>query len=737
MRRRDLLRAAPLLGLEPRVARTDPPAQELPAAPDIVIENAELRFVLGGDGIARSLIHKASGQECLASGAGMPAFSMTQYSPLAGQLIILYPADAKTFAAQTVRREGDRLTIAFAGVPHQVKLRLKIAPHYIAFTVEQVQTEGKGWEAPDKLKTAIEELVVLQLPLRERANFGAWLNVMWDAEVAVNLLGADPWCRIDSQPRDGYRLVRASAEDRVRTTGVTAALVVTRTSSLLDRIDEIERDFNLPRGVASRRRKEYTDSYCWAAGVTPATVDRHIAYARTAGFPMLMFSYRDFSLSAGHFPWRPEYPRGMDDLVEVVRKIRNAGLIPGLHIHYSKAEKSDPYVSGTPDNRLHMARVFTLAAPLDETGATIEVAENPTGATLDDDRRLLKVGSELIAYESYTTSPPYRFTGCQRAQLNTRPGAYPAGVMFGLLDVDTWPIFVRFNQNTTIQQEVAGRIAALYKAGFEFLYFDGAEDVHAPFWFTSGWAQWVVWQALDRPPILAEGAQRTHFNWHLTSRGNAYDNQQPEAMRAALRVYQETQAPLSAKDFTAINFGWMRYRAPDAGSIGTQPDMVEYVLSRAAAWDCPFSLNPRLAALDAHPRTPDNLEAMRRWQEVVRRKWLSQSQKEALRTPGPDYTLLVNEAGDFELARCEQIADHPIRAFLFERQGRVWVVYWHCAGQGRLMLPASATGLRLWEDLGRKEIPLSGNALPAGGRKYLDCGGLSKSEIVRIFQAAD
>jgi len=179
-------------------------------------------------------------------------------------------------------------------------------------------------------------------------------------------------------------------------------------------------------------------------------------------------------------------------------------LIPGLHVHYCKAEKTDPYVSGSLDNRLNVTRVFTLAAPLDKAGPVIPVAENPFGATLDDERRLLRIGSELVTYEGFTTTPPYQFTGCRRAQFATQAAAYDAGIMFGLLDVDTWPIFVRFNQNTTIQEEVAQRIAGFYKAGFDFIYLDGAEDVHAPFWFTTARAQEIVCQALAPPPLLAE-----------------------------------------------------------------------------------------------------------------------------------------------------------------------------------------------------------------------------------------
>ncbi len=694
--------------------------------------------------MARSLVEKQSGQECLAN-SHTPAFSMTQYAPLAGQLILLWPADAKTFDACEVRREGDLLLVSFAGVPHQVAIRLKVTAGYIAFTVEQTRTKGQGWRSSDLDKTPIEDLVFLQLPIRARKHFGQWLNVVWDDEVAVNLLAVNPWCRIDAQPRGGYRILRAGAEERVKTLGVSAALIAAPTSELLDRVAEVENDFNLPRGVESRRRKEHLYSYYWAARATPGNIDRHIAYARQGGFPMLLISYLDFSRTAGHFPWRPEYPRGIEDLREVVGKVKAAGLIPGLHIHYSKAHKTDAYVSGKADRRLNVTRAFTLAEPLGEAATSIAVEENPFGVTLDDERRFLKIGSELVTYENYTTTPPYRFIGCKRGQLGTTPTAYDSGLMFGVLDVDTCPtVFVRFNQNTTIQREVAKRIADFYKAGFEFVYFDGAEDVHPPFWFTTSWAQWEVWQALDRPPILAAGAQRAHFNWHIMSRANAYDTQLPETMKAAARAYQEIQAPRTAEDFTGIDFGWMGYAAPGTRTVGTQPDMVEYVVARAAGWDCPFSLYAEpLAALDAHPRTPDNLEVMNRWQQAVIGQMLTAEQKAMLRDPTREHILLRSERGGIELLPYEQIPgvsdpSRPVSAFAFERAGTVWVVYWHMNGQGRLVLPLAAPGLRLWEEPGGNKVVFARNGggvvLPLAGRRYLECAGLSRTEAVRAFQ---
>ena len=96
----------------------------------------------------------------------------------------------------------------------------------------------------------------------------------------------------------------------------------------------------------------------------------------------------------------------LDKAETEVRKIKDAGLVPGLHIHYNKAHREDPYVSGHPDPRLNLTRVFTLAAPLGPTASVIGVEENPAGVTLDDERRLLKIRSELITFENY--SIPHR-----------------------------------------------------------------------------------------------------------------------------------------------------------------------------------------------------------------------------------------------------------------------------------------------------------------------------------------
>ena len=198
----------------------------------IVIENAEFRFVIGAGGIARSLTHKRSGQECLDPTAAAPVFWMKQYEPLPGQFKLAYRMEAKVFPARSVRREGDRLIISFAVLPHEATIKLKVTDSYVAFQVEKVGYREQGFRKIDLAdKTPIDEMVFLQIPVRNRKNFGKWLNVMWDDELAVNVLAADPWARITDEPRKGYHLLQAGTVNSIRTEGVTAALIVTGTGS--------------------------------------------------------------------------------------------------------------------------------------------------------------------------------------------------------------------------------------------------------------------------------------------------------------------------------------------------------------------------------------------------------------------------------------------------------------------------------------------------------------------------
>ena len=752
--RRQFLQSGSLLGVAGLGYSAQPPAAAVlqarvaqggsPSSGGILLENREFSLRISQDGKAQSLIHKSTGQECLMQGTNTPMFVLTQYRPYNNELQLRFPAKKKGFPAKSVEQQGSRLRIRFELLDLVVTLNTKITDFYIAFQVEKIEQDITGVLRPGRQYPA-DELWIAQLPVKTRANFGEWLNVMWDDQVAVNLLGTDPYAHIESEERPGYWLMQAGTADEVRHEGVGAALIVCRTGELMNRIDRLEQDYGLPRGVESRKRPEYPYSYFWVSDVNPKNIEDYIKYAKQGGFRTFTLYYTTFAKTPGHYLFRDDYPNGMQDLKGVIKKIHDAGMLAGLHFHYNKTFGMDPYVTPKPDPRLFLRRGYTLSSPLDATATTIKVEENARGCRENAAENYLRIEDELVAYGDYTTERPYQFTGCKRGIFGTEAKAHIAGTKMGLLGEVAGVIGV-FDQRTSIQEEVAQRLAGIYdEAGFDYAYFDGAEDVPPPYWFNVSWAQWLTYKAFKNKPLFSEGACKSHFSWHILTRGNAFDVFEPEVLKAAVREHPGEEAPRIARDFTGCDFGWTGYVVPTANRIGTQPDMLEYNTSRAAAWDCPFSFRPRLEELARHPRTADNMEVVRRWEEVRVRKWLSREQKEVLRKLDQEHILLVNEKGEFELVPYWEIKQaaggNPlVHAFVLERQSRVYVVFWHGLSEGRLRIPVARSSVRLVRDLGKEELTFeqSGQEIvvPIGNRAYLEFKGKSRDDVIKILQSA-
>src|SRR6185437_8659413 len=97
--RREFLKTAGLLGLAPwsravssttreilplsRADDTKARKESSPANESIILE---MRLEITSAGVARSLIHKASGQECLMQDLDIPMFNVTQYRPYDNEL---------------------------------------------------------------------------------------------------------------------------------------------------------------------------------------------------------------------------------------------------------------------------------------------------------------------------------------------------------------------------------------------------------------------------------------------------------------------------------------------------------------------------------------------------------------------------------------------------------------------------------------------------------------------------
>lgn len=719
---------------------------------NIVLENEWLRLTVDSSCIARSLICKATGEECLKADEEIALFSVTQNRPYNNEVKLSHPNKRTTFQANRLRLENGKLHVGFEIVPVKAIIEVREAPYYISFKLSGFDVQPKDYENLWMETPPVAELRLIQLAVKDRKNFGEWLNVSWDEKAAVNVLATSPHARIDSERRRGYRLLTADAVREIRLKETEAALVVSTPDRLLDGIASMEHDYGLPHGVESRRSDMINASAYWSSNVTPKTVDEHIRYARMGGFKLMLIYYPAIFKTnyaydtCGDYDYRPEYPEGPKDLQRMVAKIKEAGITPGIHFLHSHIGIKSRYVTPVADHRLNKTRRFTLSKPLDTSCTDVYVEENPEGTVMVDHCRVLQFGGELISYEGYTTEWPYHFTGCQRGLYDTVIEAHPEGLIGGLVDVSEYCEGYSFylDQNSSLQDEVADKLAAAYNAGFEYVYFDGSEGTNAPYEFHVPNAQYRVYKKLKPAPLFTEGAAKAHFSWHFLSGGNAFDVFPPKIFKEKICEFPQEEAPRMRQDFTRLNFGWWGFWTPgqlEGDPVGTQPDMFEFGTSRAAAWDCPVTMM-EMQNFQNHPRTKDILEVMRRWEDVRAKKWLTEEQKCMLKSAKQEHILLINEEGEYELVPYDQIegaakGDDRVRAFIFERRGARYVVYWHSSGSGELALDVDAKHIAVVDALDGAPIALTekdgATVLPIEGRRYLK-SDLSCEALARAFK---
>lgn len=714
------------------------------ARADILVENASFRLTIGDDATAKSLVIRANGEECLDVRDGLPLFEVVQERPFNNETKLVQPHRKTSYPANRIRRDGERLYIGFESAPYTAVIRIRESDEYVAFTLEdflsdtvdEKQYRGLTMDVPP-----VASFRLLQLAVRDRRNFGEWVNVAWDDNVAVGVMGVDPLVDVNSTKRKGRCELTADLVSGMKLRGGTAAIVAGHgPKAFLDGVGCLERDFDLPRGVASRCDPRLNASILWCGDLTPSNVNHYVELAKRGGFRMMLIYYKAICKSHptecyatfGDYDWSEDYPKGEADLKQVLDKIKAAGITPGFHTLQTHIGLRSRYVTPVADPRLNRKRTFTLArsiAARDEVG-DIAVEENPVDSPRHEKCRVLQFGGELFSYVDYTIERPYRFTGVRRGVYATRAAEHARGEVGGVLDISEYlATSCYIDQRTSLQDEIAAKIARIGDLGMEFYYFDGSEGVNPPCNINVSLSQFRVAKALARPPLFTAGAAKSHFGWHLQSGANAFDPFMPEEFKRKIVEYPLSKAPVMRRNFTRIDFGWWAvfYPVSDPKSkrrptVGCQLDMWEYGTSKAAAWDCPVTVQCWMNDVVNHPRMDDLLETMRRWEDVRAKNWLTRGQKEILKNPKRQFHLFVNECGGYELHEIRMLVPENasgLRAFLFKRGGRHMIAYWHTSGNGRFVLPLAKGG-----------APVE---LSASSVKYYETE-LSAEEIIKAFR---
>lgn len=710
----------------------------------IILENAKMRLVINEECKAESLVLKADGEELLAD-EKLPLFSVTQERPFNNEIKLIYMNKRTTYPANRVRREGNRLIVGFELAPYEAAVEYKITDSYISFTLADFIVKPGDYNSFLKMNTPpAVEFRLFQLPVKNKTNYGKWLNVMWDEKTAVNVIATTPHARIDSEKREGYRVLTADAVKGIKLRGCTASLIVSKTDELLDDIAVLEEDYDIPRGVKSRRiGSAINSSIYWTNSITPENVDEHIKYAKAGGFRLMLIYYRPFFheevkdyLYCGDYEYNDKFPEGRATVEKMLAKIKAAGITPGLHFLHTHIGVLSKYVTPRADHRLNTTTKFTLAKPLGLDDEIIYVCEDPTDTTTFPECRYLKFGTELISYEGYSTEYPYHFYGCKRGAYATEVITHPAGEKGGILDISEFGAnSVYLDQNTDLQDEIADKLASLYDAGFEFVYFDGSEGTPPPFEFHVPNAQYRVYKKLSKTPLFCEGAAKSHFSWHMLSGANAFDIFETEIFKPMIDKFPVVAAKEMQNDFTRVNFGWWKLFRD------TRPDVYEYGMSRAVAWNCPATMISEIDDTRVAPLRDDTLEAIRRWEDAKHEGFFTEEMKRSIREDGKEYTLFKNECGKWEMCVTEEIKTgvENLYAFAFSRGEDTYASLCFVGDEAKVELALPADSFEYLTDVCGESVAVEKNGAKSvifvSHRRYIKTK-LSMAELKKALKEA-
>ncbi|MHB8898885.1 MAG: WYL domain-containing protein, partial [Thermoguttaceae bacterium] len=422
----------------------------------LVFETKFCRAELGEDAVWRSLIAIPGGRALL------PSDRQTA--------IATVQLDGKSFAANSARREKDRLVVGFAGIDTRLEYTVEEADDWITFRLDRITGPRPQRITFVRIGTTLTEHVGLRL------------NGAWDPETAVILRGVIRQALCRPSRRDGWTELTAEAQDEPgpKLEGTGAALVVVPTAGIRPVMARLAERYGLPTnttadGVASKDTDNARGSY-WFLSFAENQVDQVIDCCRKTGFRQVMIDSGAWCTSSGHYLFnKTRYPDGLESLRRTVERLHQAGILVGMHCFASKVSKVDPYVTPVPDRRFLADLTAVLAEGIAADSTMIrtssdlgqwpgsQVARQKVWEGGVDKHREVVIDNEIIQYESIGPEGAWNtFLGCRRGAWGTQPAEHGVQAECRHLAVDGCINGYIIDQETDLLDEVTGRLAEVF-----------------------------------------------------------------------------------------------------------------------------------------------------------------------------------------------------------------------------------------------------------------------------------
>lgn len=646
----------------------DPPGPEAPTGstcPGSILETDHFRWTLDGEGRSRGFVDRRSGKDIL-DPEGPPFATISRAGRTAAPI---------SLESASLERPGDRLLLSFAEPAARLEIAVRREPSYVVLEIASASDP------------AIDEVSfgAVRLALPGRASGISGIVFGDDFAASARALDLRVSLRLQGGPRPVLQPV-ASARGGIAGGGVAgarAAIVGAPGGAIREILQEVVLREGLPSsplgGPFALDAEENRGSYVFAA-VSEANVEEWIALAKKAGLAQIHLIGWERSL--GHYEPRPDlFPNGLEGLRAVVAKIHSAGLRAGMHTLTGGIARNDPFVTPIPDPRLAKDGRFTLAADVgagaghggggggrgdgrgggdDAADTVVPIVEPPgdleTSWQYSGRSNVVQIGEELIQYTRLSKGPPHALEGCIRGAFGTRRAAHRKGAAVHHL----FAIYGTFqpDETSTLVDDVAERIAHTFNAcGFDMIYQDGAEGMPGgPY----GWARMreAVFRRL-RGRVLVEASEWGYLSWPYHSRIGAYDH--PNwGLKRFVDVHCADAEGYRASSLLACQLGWWAILGPGEDHRGELPDEVEYLCTKALAFDMPLSFQGiDVGRSPPNARQDEYLETIGRYERLRLARAVPEEVLATLRTPREEFHLEEGPDGGWRFVPTEYL-EHKV-----------------------------------------------------------------------------
>jgi hypothetical protein len=551
-------------------------------AQDLVFETSMARLVIKSNGTVGGLIEKQNGKERLQPG-GLPFAAVRK--------------NGASFHSTSMSERPDALYhVTFGDSGVSADYRITASAEYIVVELAAIRGEG------------IENLQMVRLGTLLRNVGGTLLNVLWDDDFAVSLMGLSQ--QVDT--RITGQVTSATLYPQFSMVGQRVGIIAVPTSRFMEVAQKVEHDFELPSstigGTWAKQSADARTSYLFT-DLREANADEMISYAKMGGLHYILIHSSSWAASLGSYPINlTNYPNGESGLKSVIDKCHAAGLKVGMRMLTSLVGKDDPFVRPKPDPGLLKNGEVILGTEVSAHATELTIASRLTLSPLPAGSSDFVIGDEIIHCGQIMGA---KFLHCQRGFNETNPMPHPAGAKAEQL-AERYGSYLA-DLRSPLAGAISDRISGLInRVGFDMIYFDGGELNDAQgvaSWYWASVQQAQIWQR-SRRDLLMQGSGATNWTWHLFARGTCDDT-------AAVAVKQYLDYHKIADDWTLyhnsfvpVDLGWVAILNHTADHPATTPDELEYHAVRMLALDSPVGFQADQAQLKANGRTEEMLKLL-------------------------------------------------------------------------------------------------------------------------------